>query len=290
MSERVDDVADLDGDPPVVTVSDFHGYRRDGERALLAVGETDRFDPVVEMGDDDRLHWAGNDFVLVLNGDLVDRGPDSQGCVDLAFRLAREAPDGRVRYTLGNHEAAVLLQSQFPWDRYGWYCTEVGVDERRRFLDGVRDGVVTVAFDGHEHTHVHAGQPDGVDAAAVNGRLREAAGELHAALGTDDEAAVEARVFEVYDDVFGTGSGNGRGPGAGPLWLDFAHLPGDSPPQVVGHTKHREVTRNWRVVCENVIREQHGSPGGEAAAVETPAGDVYAAEVAVDGTVRLREV
>jgi hypothetical protein len=290
MSGRVDGVADLDGDPTVVTVSDLHGYLQDGERALLAVGETDRFDPVVERGDDDRLHWAGNDHVLVLNGDLVDRGPDSEGCVDLAFRLAREAPDGRVRYNLGNHETGLLFQSQFAWDDYGWYCMEAGVDTRRRFLAGVRDGVVTVAFEGYEHTHVHAGQPDGVDAAAVNDRLREAAGELHAALGTDDEEAVEARVYEAYDDVFGTGSGNGRGPGAGPLWLDFEHLPGDAPPQVVGHTKHREVTRKWRVVCANVIRRTHMSPGGEAAAVETPDGEVVAAELDTNGTARVREL
>jgi hypothetical protein len=42
--------------PAIVSISDIHGYLADARSALLAVGETDRFDPVVTADDDGLLH------------------------------------------------------------------------------------------------------------------------------------------------------------------------------------------------------------------------------------------
>jgi hypothetical protein len=44
---------------------------------------------------------------VILVGDLVDRGPDSAGCVDLALRL--EARQGKPACILGNHEERHLF-------------------------------------------------------------------------------------------------------------------------------------------------------------------------------------
>ncbi|QLC35313.1 metallophosphoesterase (plasmid) [Halarchaeum sp. CBA1220] len=271
----------FDGAPTVVHVSDVHGYLADARSALRAVGETDAFDPVVTADDDGTLHWADNDHVLVVNGDLIDRGPANEECLALVRRLQREAPPGRVRYHIGNHELAVLLPALVGWRRE--YSVSLSPEERRAFLERVADGAVTAAFDGYDYTYSHAGRNDPFDVGDVNDALRDAASELLARDGGDER--VQRRLASHHAAILGIGdSHGGRGPDAGLCWMDFAHLEASAPPQVVGHTKHARATRNGNVVCGNVIRLNHGSPGGEGVLVETrddltavrrtPSGDV----------------
>lgn len=79
-------------------VSDVHGHRDDLRRELDAVG------------------FGGADRLWVL-GDLVDRGPDGIGTIDLVRSLQREAPD-RVHVLMGNHEALALGRHRFPFGRF----------------------------------------------------------------------------------------------------------------------------------------------------------------------------
>jgi hypothetical protein len=81
---------------PVFVVGDVHGHR-DALVGLLR-------DAGLVGGDES---WSGGDAVLWLLGDLVDRGPDGLGAIDLVRRLERES-DGAVRCLLGNHEAYLL--------------------------------------------------------------------------------------------------------------------------------------------------------------------------------------
>lgn len=77
----------------VYAIGDIHG-RLDQLEALLAMIDAD--DAAREPA---RTH-------LVLLGDLVDRGPDSAGVIDLAMQLAATRPD--VRFLAGNHEELLL--------------------------------------------------------------------------------------------------------------------------------------------------------------------------------------
>ena len=115
-----DGVRGLEADDPlIVSISDIHGYLDAGRSALTTLGDHSDFDPVVEAGDDGSLHWAGSDsYVLVVNGDLVDRGPESEGVLELVERLTREAPPGHVRVTLGNHEWGVLFLDLVRWGEW----------------------------------------------------------------------------------------------------------------------------------------------------------------------------
>jgi hypothetical protein len=81
---------------PVFVVGDVHGHR-DVLAALL------REAGLLDLAD----RWSGGDAVLWLLGDLVDRGPDGIGAIDLARGLERES-DGNVRCLLGNHEALMV--------------------------------------------------------------------------------------------------------------------------------------------------------------------------------------
>lgn len=263
-----DSVGGLAGTPTVVSISDIHGYLGAARSALLTLSDHPDYDPVVEVGPDGALQWAGNDYVLVFNGDLVDRGPDSDRAVAMVARLVAQAGPEQVRVTFGNHEMGILTPDRFGWG--GWYSGSRSPAQRRAFVDRVRAGHVVAAYEGYRATYAHAGRPDPYDPGMLNDQLVVAAGDLDAAIGTPEDYEAQLAAIEAYPDVLGLGGRTGRGPGAGVAWLDFANLPADAPPQVVGHTRHDEPTRRGAVVCQNVIRNTLQREGGEAVLVETP--------------------
>ena len=224
-----DGVAGVDADEPlVVSISDIHGYLGAARSALRTLGDHDDYDPLVAADDDGTLHWAGGtEYVLVFNGDLIDRGPDNDGVVALVERLAAEAPPGHVRVTLGNHEWGVLCPDIVRWDE--WYSGQRSDDDRRRLCAAVDRGHVVAAFDGYGFTYAHAGLPREYDPARLNDRLAAAAAELAEVVGTSDDEPTQYHLVEEYDDVLGLGKGGGRGFGAGIAWLDFRYLPGTAP-------------------------------------------------------------
>jgi hypothetical protein len=254
--------------PTIVSISDIHGYLEAARNALTAVGEAEAFDPVVTTDENGQLHWADNEYLLLINGDLIDRGNQNRECLALLERLADEAPPGRVRYHLGNHEMGVLFPERFHWP--GVYSIELDDDLRRSFIEHVATGDITVAFEGYEHTYSHAGANEAVDVKAANEQGQQAAKRLLTLL---DEGRYDDEQLDVvadYDLVFGTGGSFGRGASAGLLWMDFRHMKESAPPQIVGHSRHRQPTRTGNAICQNVIRDNLGSPGGEAVVLESP--------------------
>jgi Calcineurin-like phosphoesterase len=83
----------------VFVVGDVHGHREKLVGLLRDAGLIDAAE-----------RWHGADARLWLLGDLVDRGPDGLGAIELVMRLARE---GDVRCLLGNHEALLLGAHRF---------------------------------------------------------------------------------------------------------------------------------------------------------------------------------
>lgn len=255
-------------EPTIVSISDVHGYLDAARNALTALEDADPYPPVVSQDGDGRLHWAGNDYLLVVNGDLIDRGPANDECLALVERLAAEAPPGRVRYHLGNHEMGVLFPERFRWP--GVYSIELDRPSRRAFVERVAEGAITVAFEGYDHTYSHAGDTGPVDVSAANREVRTAAEELVAAMDDGRYAEAQRGIIERNETVFGVGGVTGRGASAGLLWMDFKHMTPDAPPQVVGHSRQRRPVRTGSVICQNVIRSNLDAPGGEAVVVERP--------------------
>ncbi len=258
-----------DGDPPtIVSISDIHGYLDSTRSALLTLRDHPAYDPVVTADADSTLHWANENYVLVFNGDLVDRGPANEETLSMVARLIAEAPPGHVRVTLGNHEAIMLSPDHFGFG--GWYSGQVTQTERETFLEQILAGHVITAYEGHNVVYAHAGSTDQYDVTAVNNELHEAADELLEALGRRDDRSVQQAVLSDYHRVLGTGDVHPKRPDAGLVWLDFEYFAPDAPAQVVGHTRHREPVTKGNVFCQNVIRETLDTEGGEAVFVETP--------------------
>ncbi|HET7303350.1 MAG TPA: metallophosphoesterase [Segeticoccus sp.] len=93
-----------DGGPPLYAVSDLHGHHTRVRAALTEAGLTD--------GDG---RWTGGEAVLWVLGDLMDRGPDGVGVLDLVRALERQAADhgGAVHALLGNHDVLALAVHRF---------------------------------------------------------------------------------------------------------------------------------------------------------------------------------
>lgn len=70
----------------IVAIADTHGESRLLARLLQSLGEVGK----------------ARDAAIYLLGDLVDRGPDSRGCLDIAARILRDRPASKV--FLGNHD------------------------------------------------------------------------------------------------------------------------------------------------------------------------------------------
>lgn len=267
MIKRHASIDSIDGTSPIVHISDLHGYYADAKSALTALGETAEYDPIVTSDDTGTLHWAGNDYVLVINGDVIDRGPDNEACLELVWRLLDEAPGGRVHYHIGNHEMAIFLPTQVSWP--DTYSTGFSDSCRREYLQRIIDGEVTAAYEGYNFLYSHAGSNKPFDPQAVNTSLQEAAETLYEAVGGRYENRVQQRVANKYDRLFKLGENGGRGSSAGLLWLDFAHLERSAPPQIVGHTMRSRPVRKGNVICGNVLRMNHQSPCGEGILIET---------------------
>ena len=269
LRDSIDALAAAADEPPaIVSLSDIHGYLDEARSALLTLADYPDTDPVVVEGEKGRLHWADNNYVLVFNGDLIDRGPDNRGVLELVGRLLGEAPPGRVRVTLGNHEAMLLARDQF--GLADWFCGRASDADRRQYCEAIEQGYVVAAYEGYGVSYAHAGAAEPYTVSTVNSSLVEAATALAEAVGTDRDLPMQRRLPDDYPTVFGTGDGHLKGPGAGLVWLDFAHLPADAPSQVVGHTRHDTPQTKGSVYCQNVIRNNLDSNGGEAVFVETP--------------------
>jgi len=129
---------------------------------------------------------------------------------------------------------------------------------------------VVAAYQGYHVTYAHAGSPTPYDVQTVNKSLVSAANDLLEAIGTIDDGSVQRQVLNEYAQVLEVGDVNLKGRGAGLVWLDFNRLPQDAPAQVVEHTRHDRPQHKGDVYCQNVIRENLDSAGGEAVFVESP--------------------
>ncbi len=106
--------------------SDPHGHAAELRTALTGAGL------VNDQGD-----WSGGTARLFVLGDLLDRGPDGIGVIELLMTLQAQAEeaDGEVRVLLGNHEVLALGMHLF-----GTTDIELGGRSRNFAASWIRNG------------------------------------------------------------------------------------------------------------------------------------------------------
>jgi serine/threonine protein phosphatase 1 len=122
----------------------------------------------------ERMEYQPGDDRLILIGDLVDRGEDSQGVVARSIELKREAPN-RVVVIRGNHEAMMLAALAHPESEQAelWYYNG-GVETLQSYID--ENGNLDVPeehwdfmaslptwYEDDHAIYVHASLPEGED-------------------------------------------------------------------------------------------------------------------------------
>ena len=148
-------------------VSDVHGYAGDLRRGLEEI----------RFGEDDEL-W--------ILGDLMDRGPDGIGTLDLVMSLQKDAPD-RVHVLMGNHEILALGRHRFPGTRFvdSWVLNGGKPRDQRGLTDEHVDWLAFLPLLGrvgdflmmHSDTTAYVGWGESID--EVNETVRNALRDPH---------------------------------------------------------------------------------------------------------------
>ena len=94
-------VVTVSGATEIYAVGDLHGDLNVAARLLSSVGLISTSTP---------FHWTGGTKVVVVLGDVIDKGTGALPIIDLLSTLETEAraAGGQVIVTLGNHEAEFL--------------------------------------------------------------------------------------------------------------------------------------------------------------------------------------
>lgn len=118
--------------PRVVAVGDIHGARVELLELLEKAG-------IIDAGG----RWAAGTDTLVQTGDLVDRGAEVRGVIELMMELQRQAASagGRVVALMGNHEAMNLVREMrdFNPEAYAAFADANSEARRKRAYDEWRD-------------------------------------------------------------------------------------------------------------------------------------------------------
>ena len=93
----------------IVAVGDVHGDYKSFVKILRGTGLIDN------LG-----HWTGGKTHLVQIGDVMDRGDNAKGILDLMMRLEKEAEEagGKAHMLLGNHEEMNITGVAFTYPGY----------------------------------------------------------------------------------------------------------------------------------------------------------------------------
>jgi hypothetical protein len=112
-------IVEIDEADEIYAVSDPHGEYEIFSKLLAANHLADAFD-----ADPTKVTWTGGAAILVVAGDMIDKGPESLQVLDLVRTLQADAPKsgGRVIATIGNHEAEFML------DPHNQKATSTGED------------------------------------------------------------------------------------------------------------------------------------------------------------------
>lgn len=264
---------------PLIAVSDIHGYVDETLETVNTVHEYVDDGPLIEH-DGDSYSWGDGEYGLLINGDLLDRGPQNEEALEMVDDLLEDDPE-RLQYTLGNHEMFAMfpdLVAEYyadgdPVEEHSfWY--DMDDEHREQLLTHVAEGDIRPAIEDDGLLYVHGGTddvPDIEDLAYTTRRM--GASLLHAfRRGDADFRQVQQDFFQrkpeprsdidaegIYDDLLGverTDDGD-IAAGSGLVWERFSELPLDVPAQVVGHTRGAYLSEALDDHIENPT--QHGN-------------------------------
>lgn len=184
----------------------------DGQRRVAIIGDLaghlDELRAELRVLGADRAATLPDDLVVVQVGDLVHRGPDSDGVVALVDRYLREQPGQWVQLA-GNHEGQYVRDPVFDWpERIGWQAQDT---VRSWWATGAMRVGAAVHTEGEDFVVTHAGLTEGFWRRALDAPTRavDAVRALNSFVGRHDDVLFAA------GQMLGGGEPNLT---AGPMW------------------------------------------------------------------------
>ncbi|MFB6116862.1 MAG: metallophosphoesterase [Candidatus Nanosalina sp.] len=267
----------------IVAISDIHGQFDMGIDTLQALDHAG-YKPIVEKGSDGQWEKTNSNYKLVLNGDMMDRGPDNAKCTRWAINLCRR---NDVEYLIGNHEI-------FYVSGIGSYWASNKRGPRNNFLDELSNGNIKGVFKDEKYLYLHAGQDfngqlyRNLDEQDIIKKINSAirnwrdVDDKHYLISDPNEFVNDHNKKEFWQQRAWCGDNTlapedhdsdrwgGRGPRGGIAWRDWNR--GVSPRQIVGHRRRNESEFKNGSLNINTIRNNFvGSKGqgkGEPQSVE----------------------
>ncbi len=198
---------------------------------------------LVRLGADPQTLRLPEDLTVIQVGDLVHRGPDSEGVVALVDRYLR-TQSGQWVQLAGNHEGQYLRDPAFEWPHR---IEDVAAETLRRWWsNGQMRAAAAVRCGGEDFVVTHAGLTEGYWRRALDAPAAAtlAAKAINSFIGTHE------------DVLFAAGQMLGRSEptaSAGPLWAAAAtelvpswQAAGAMPfSQVHGHSSVVDWRRRW---------------------------------------------
>jgi hypothetical protein len=165
-------------------------------------------DELVRLGADPISHALPDDLIVVQVGDLIHRGPDSEGVIGLVDRYASSQP-GQWVQLVGNHEAQYLREPAFAWP--ATIADAAAEALRRWWASGWLRAAVAVTAGAEDFLVTHAGLTEGFWRLALDSPAtsKQAAAALNSFIGTHDDVLFSA------GQMLGGGEPNYV---AGPVW------------------------------------------------------------------------
>jgi len=155
------------GDPWIVSLSDVETNPDLFEFSLSLVNKT--FEKSIAHKDDDgKLVWSGNNYKLIINGDLIQHGRhgEKEESIELIEKLKSlvssaedSSPAGShpVQFTVGNHDVNLVFGKEVASFPRPEELNQIG-GFPSTYQRWIRRGIVRMVVPGYNTTYVHAGQ------------------------------------------------------------------------------------------------------------------------------------
>lgn len=270
----------------VICITDVHGYLE------TAINTLERLEQETNLNLTNRRKWSG-EHILVLNGDMFDRGPDNKKALDWALNQPNTV------YNIGNHEFFALFPDaaeEFLSKEYfakssetGLYWRNMSENKRLELLEAVADGKITAAYNRYQYNYSHAGL-ENTSVKEINTDLREVGKKLLEAYKNQNYQALQQKIINTVSTENGTEiksqypklfdfrrNEEGKVSEGGVVWRRYDYLQNTQRPQVVGHTKGKYMKnkggelnpqKRGKTININTIRDYKADRGALAVTVE----------------------
>lgn len=172
------------GDPWIVSLSDIESWPGFLTNSLKLVNR--KYETIVDFSGDSPK-WAGNNYKLIINGDLIQHGRHggAQETKELIEKLRaivnsaeNQTKDGvhPVQFTVGNHDPNLVFGGANMYPEGGEINTAKGANFVQTYRTWTDKGIVNMAISGYNYTYVHAGQAHewtDQEISEANGLLRD---------------------------------------------------------------------------------------------------------------------